>query len=218
MIRSKAPRGTELKPSPGPASPGTVSVSPRNGRRLLPLVAKPSGPSGGSASTTTDITLPALHLTLYCTSRPVNQSQSQSQSQSPSPSTVNRHRLQSPLIDCEVRNYYCGCYYWWQSAPQPQCGQLWPSTVCIPSHQLHWLPSPSPRLNALSPVTCRCLCYYRHARWLALPLARTAPITCRVCPSLLARKEGPSTARRARASGPLSASRPDASNTRTPHR
>lgn len=65
--------------------------------------------------------------------------------------TVNRHRLQSPLTDCEVRNYYCGCYYWWQFAPQPQCGQLWPSTVRIPSHQLHWL---ALRLQTQRSVAC----------------------------------------------------------------
>lgn len=91
MIRSKHLEKLSSSPSPGPASPGTVSVSPRNGRRLLPLVAKPPGPWGGSAATTTtDITLPALHLTRsYCTSRPVSQSQSRSQSPSPSPVTVD---------------------------------------------------------------------------------------------------------------------------------
>lgn len=47
MIRSKHLEETELSPTgQAKSSPGTVSVSPRNGRRLLPLVAIPLGPLG----------------------------------------------------------------------------------------------------------------------------------------------------------------------------
>lgn len=93
--------------------------------------------------------------------------------------TVNRHRLQSPLIDCEVRNYHCGYYYyWWQFAPQPQCGQLWPSTVRVPSHQLHWLASPSPNstLCRLSPVAVSATTDTPAGSPYPLPAPRLSPV------------------------------------------
>lgn len=62
--------------------------------------------------------------------------------------------------------------------------QLWPVRSAFhPTSFVGFLSVSNSALCRLSPVTCRCLSYYRHARWLALPLSRTAPITCRVCPS-----------------------------------
>lgn len=97
--------------------------------------------------------------------------------------------------------------------------QLCPVTVRIPSHQLHWLLPSVCRLSpAAGPLLLQTHLLARHT-----PLTRTAPITCRVCPSS-PRKEGPikslrtdTQGERARASGPLRASRLDASPTRTGH-
>lgn len=58
MIRSKHLEKLSSKPS---SNPGTVSVSPRNGRWLLPLVAKPPGHLGDQQQHHRHHTLPLPH-------------------------------------------------------------------------------------------------------------------------------------------------------------
>lgn len=153
----------------------------------------------------------ALHLTLYCTSRPLS------------------HRHQSPLPDCVL---------WPPSALTLWCGgslrlgpvwQLWPVRSAFhPTSFIGFPVSNSARSAARrpSPVACRLSPVSGFEKYLYLPLALQTRPLARPTPrphrayhlSRLPLPEGPSRAGRPRASGPLSASRPDASHTGTPHR